>query len=445
MTALITSLKYLGVSDRLVRRNALWYARPRRLLAEFEQLDAAARQRWREQRLQRILAAAARTAYGRRLGAPGALAHWPVLEKETLRAEPQAFLARPAWLAIAASTSGTSGTPLSLRRSLENVAYEQAVLDHLLAGAGVSPKTCRAGVLRGDDIKSPADREPPYWRLASSGRRLVFSSNHLDRDTVGAFVEALRRFAPDVIFAYPSVLDSLCSLMLEQGLSLRVGLTACGSEVLTKATTEMARAALATRVIGYYGQAERVAWASGDPSHGFRFLPSYSVNELRFVESSADLDSYEIIGTGLWNTAMPLVRYATGDRIRLRKGASPAEVADGRERFAEIVGRSGDYILSPSGGRLLGIDHIPRGVPHVVRSQFIQESPNSVRLLVIAAPGFDDACRKLLLRHASLKLPTSMIITVETTTQLVRNAAGKAPLVVRSFETPGRANAETAP
>jgi phenylacetate-CoA ligase len=437
MTALITSLKHLGLSDRLVRRNALWYARPRRLLAEFEQLDAAAREDWREQRLQRILAAAGRSAYGRRLGASRVLADWPVLQKETLRERPEAFLARPAWLAVAATTSGTTGMPLSLRRSLSNVAYEQAVLDHLLAGAGVHLATCRTAVLRGDDIKNPADREPPFWRLASGGRRLVFSSNHLDRDTVGAFAAALRRFAPDVLFAYPSVLDSLCSLMLEQGLALRVRLTACGSEVLTQATTEMARAALATRVIGYYGQAERVAWAYGDPHHGFRFLPSYSVNELRFIESAGELDTYEIIGTGLWNTAMPLVRYATGDRIRVRKGASPAAVADGRERFPEILGRSGDYLLSPSGARLLGIDHIPRGVPHVVRTQFIQESASAVRLLVIAAPGFDESCRRLLLQHASLKLPPSMSIDIETTTQLARNRTGKAPLVVRSFEACG--------
>jgi phenylacetate-CoA ligase len=434
MAALIANLKHLGLSDRLVRRNALWYAGPRRLLAQFEQLDAAARQRWRDQRLQRILAAAGRTAYGRRFGAPRRLADWPVLDKETLRATPAAFLARPQWLAIAATTSGTTGMPLCLRRSLSNIAYEQAVLDNLLAGAGVCPRTCRAAVLRGDDIKSPADRDPPFWRLTGAGRRLVFSSNHLDGDTVGEFVEALRRFAPDVLFAYPSVLDSLCSLMLERGHTLRIKLAACGSEILTRATTEMARAALGTRVIGYYGQAERVAWAYGDPHHGFRFLPSYSINELRLLESAGGLDTYEIIGTGLWNTAMPLVRYATGDRIRVPTGTSPAAVAEGRERFPEILGRSGDYILSPSGARLLGIDHIPRGVPHVVRTQFIQESTSAVRMLVIAAPGFDESCRKLLLEHARLKLPPSMSVRIETTTSLLRNRTGKAPLVVRSFE-----------
>ena len=57
-----------------------------------------------------------------------------------------------------------------------------------------------------------------------------------------------------------------------------------------------------------------MAWAYGDPYDGYRFLPTYSMNELRFVESAEDADVYEVIGTGLWSHAMPLVRYRTGDQ-----------------------------------------------------------------------------------------------------------------------------------
>src|SRR5262249_18972060 len=160
---------------------------------------------------------------------------------------------------------------------------------------------------------------------------------------------------PQVLFAYPTVLESLCTLMLAHGHTLPIPLTVCGSEVLTRETCELARRALGTRVISYYGQAERVAWADGDPENGYRFLPSYGVVELRFVETHDDGDIYDVIGTGLWNHAMPLVRYLTGDRIRLRPGSSAGAVEEGRESFPEILGRSGDYILAPSGARLLGI------------------------------------------------------------------------------------------
>lgn len=431
MAHLIAGLKRLGLADLLLRRHPLYYSRARRELEAFDRLDGEARRHWQHQKLRRLLAAAGRSDYGRQLGSPTYLGDWPILEKDAVREHPGSLLTGIGWITARASTSGTTGTPLSLRRSLASVAFEQAVLDGLVAHAGFEPARCRGAVLRGDDVKSPADREPPFWRRANSGRRLIFSSNHLDGETLDAFIAALRDYAPQVLFAYPTVLESLCALMLERGITLSIPLTVCGSEVLSRETCELARRALATRVLSYYGQAERVAFAAGDPAGGYRFLPSYGVVELRFVESDGGADIYDVIGTGLWNHAMPLVRYATADRVRLRPGGSVSAVEEGRESFLDILGRSGDYLLAPSGARLLGIDHIPRDVPHVVRAQFIQESAAAVTLLIVPAPGFDDECRRLLLEHARLKLPPSMSVEIQTTHRLVRNRAGKAPLVVR--------------
>jgi phenylacetate-CoA ligase len=431
MAHLIARLKRFALSDRLLRRHPFYYARARRELEAFDRLDHEARRQWQHQRVRRLLDAAGRSEYGRRLGSPRYLGDWPILEKDAVRENPRSFLTGVGWITAPASTSGTTGTPLSLRRSLPSIAFEQAVIDGLVRRAGFDAARGCGAVLRGDDVKSPADRNPPFWRLANGGRRLIFSSNHLDAQTLGAFVEALRDYGPQVLFAYPTVLESLCSLMLERGLTLSIPLTVCGSEVLTRETCELARRALATRVVSYYGQAERVAWADGDPESGYRFLPSYGVVELRFVESDGAGDVYDVIGTGIWNHAMPLVRYLTGDRIRLRPGGSAAAVEEGRENFPEILGRSGDYILAPSGARLLGIDHIPRDVPHVVRAQFVQEAADAVTLLILPAPGFNEECRRLLLEHARMKLPPSMTLRIETTDRLVRNRAGKAPLVVR--------------
>jgi phenylacetate-coenzyme A ligase PaaK-like adenylate-forming protein len=433
MAHLIARLKRLDLADRLLRRHPLYYSRARSELEAFARLDGEARRDWQHRKVRHLLAAAARTEYGLGLGSPPYLGDWPILEKDAVRERPQSFLTGVGWITAPASTSGTTGTPLSMRRSLSSVAFEQVMLDGLVRRFGLEPTACRGAVLRGDDVKSPADRKPPFWRLANGGRRLIFSSNHLDAQTVDAFVTALRDYAPQVLFAYPTVLESLCTLMLAQGVTLPIPLTVCGSEVLTRETCELARRALGTRVIDYYGQAERVAWADGDPESGYRFLPCYGVVELRFVESHDDGDVYDVIGTGLWNRAMPLVRYLTGDRIRLRPGSSTAAVEEGRESFPEILGRSGDYILAPSGARLLGIDHIPRDVPHVVRAQFVQESADTVTLFILPAQGFDDECRRLLLEHARLKLPPSMTLRIQTTDRLMRNRSGKAPLVIRQL------------
>jgi phenylacetate-CoA ligase len=365
------------------------------------------------------------------VGGTERLADWPILEKTALRDRPGDFTVGSNLLSIAAATSGTSGTPLRLRRSFASVAHEQATIDRCLERMNVSPTRCRAAVLRGDDIKPIADRSPPFWRIANGGTRLLFSSNHLDSSTAPQFVDALRDYAPDVLFAYPTVLDSLCALMSQKGLRLGIPVTVCSSEVLGRATAELALETLSTRILDYYGQAERVAFASGSPAEGYRFDPSYSVNELVSVDGDEEDDVYELIGTNLWNEAMPLVRYRTGDRVRLPRGADPEAVARGEARFLEVIGRSDDILIGPNGARLTGIDHIPRGVPGVIRAQFIQESAQSVRLLVIPARDFSERSRRMLLEHAALKLPPSMIVHIEVTNELERNRTGKAPLVIR--------------
>lgn len=429
----IASIKRLGLADAIVRRNALLYGSIRRQIDEFDALDPQERRHWRAVRLERMLRAARRTGYGRTHGCACPLPDWPLLDKETVRDRHTDFLATSAAFAVQGSTSGTSGIPLKLKRSIISVVYEQVMFDRLLERAGLSAASCRAAVLRGDDVKDPADRAPPFWKVANGGHRLIFSSNHLDRDSVWYFVKQLREYQPELLLAYPTVLESLCALMLERGFELSIPITLCASEVLTRHTVALARSALHTLVVGHYGQAERVAWAVGEPSIGYRFDPTYSINELLHVESEPDSDIYELVGTGLWNRAMPLVRYRTGDQIRLPRGADPRAVAEGREPFLDVIGRNGDFLVAPSGARLMGIDHIPRGVPNVVRTQFIQESPERVRLLVVPAADFGEETLEMLRAHAALKLPPSMTLLIETTNRLERNASGKSPLVLRRF------------
>jgi phenylacetate-coenzyme A ligase PaaK-like adenylate-forming protein len=430
--ALAARLKRFGLSDHLIRRNPFFYRAATRALNKLETATPAQRKQWLERRRDEILGVARDTAYGIRIGGPRRFADWPILEKETLRSYPDDFVSGAARFTVGAATSGTSGTPLKLRRSLASIAYEQAVIDRCVARAGADPERCRGAVLRGDDIKPLADRAPPFWQPANGGRRLLFSSNHLSRATLKDFVGALRDYAPDVLFAYPTVLDSLCTLMLERGERLQIPLTVCSSEVLSHATAEQAARALGTRILDYYGQAERVAFASGNPIDGYRFEPSYSVNELRRVAADEHGAEYELIGTTLWNEALPLVRYRTGDRVRLALGDDPEAVARGEQTFLAIIGRSDDVLVAPAGTRLTGIDHIPRGVPGIVRAQFIQESPTSVRLLVIPAADYSERSRDLLLEHAALKLPPEMKVQIETTCELVRMPSGKAPLVIRN-------------
>ena len=187
-------------------------------------------------------------------------------------------------------------------------------------------------------------------------------------------------------------------------------------------------------MVDFYGQAERLSFAYSLEAAEYVFLPGYGVTELIPAEGADGDDVYEIVGTSLWNLAMPLVRYRTGDLVRLPPGLPKDDlepVCYGLTRIAGISGRHDDYLVTPAGGRLMGIDHIPRGVENVIRVQVIQERPDFVRILVVAKRGFGDADRAQIAENARRKIPPEMTVSIEITGALEQTAGGKTPLVVR--------------
>ena len=423
---LASRLKQTRTGDRLVRRNPLYYGRAVRLFDRLEQSDLETRRRVTEELLAVALAAAQRTRYGAAAGGGPSLSDWPLLDKDAVRDDPEAFRQRrPA--TAPASTSGTTGTPLALLRSPQSVAVEQAAIDRLARRHGVDLRTARVAVLRGDDIGAP-ERGVIHWRDDVSGRRRVFQSNDLTVTTLPQLCRALAELAPACLLAYPTVLELLCVWLAEHDEGLSVRLTLTSSEVLTPAVRSLAEEVLGTKVVDYYGQAERVNFAYSFDAGEYVFLPGYAATELLPVEG----DMFEIVGTSLWNTAMPLVRYRTGDFVRLPAAASVERVCLGLDPVDGIVGRADDYLVAPDGGRVVGVDHIPRGVENIFRVQVIQDRRDTVRILVRAKPSFGDEDRRQLEENVRRKLPPSMTYSVDVVPAL-EPRGGKTPLVIRRF------------
>jgi phenylacetate-CoA ligase len=142
---------------------------------------------------------------------------------------------------------------------------------------------------------------------------------------------------------------------------------------------------------------------------------------------------YEIVGTNFWNSLMPLVRYRTGDLIRLPASWGETELAElalGLRTFRGILGREQDLMVCPTGVRLTGLDSIPNDVQHVLRIQIVQETIDSARIRVLPADGFDDSDAARLLENVRAKLPASMKIGLEIAQTLERTPRGKTPLVI---------------
>jgi phenylacetate-CoA ligase len=244
----------------------------------------------------------------------------------------------------------------------------------------------------------------------------------------------LRKFDPEVLWVYPSSLELLCRLIAASGETLKIPRVLSSSEVLKPAAWLLARQVLGCKIADYYGQAERIAFAFGFAPTQYFFLPGYSYVELLPHSSDGSAPAYEIVGTTLWNEAMPLVRYRTGDLLRLPWNYGETEreqIAYGLSAFEGVIGRDQEVLYAPDRMRVLtGIDHIQREVEHIVRIQVVQDALDQVLIRVVPARGFNEVDAKRLERNARNKIPRSIDVRIEVTETLERTQQGKTPFVI---------------
>ena len=220
--SLTTLAKRLSLGDRLIRRNPVFYGAALNWMSRLAGAAPAERRDLIAKRLRHALRMAAQTPYGREVGGGDSLESWPLLDKEQLRAGMQPFVRGRGWLAATAGTSGTTGLQVLMKRSLRSMAVEQAYIDAVMRRLGLEPSSLRMASLRGENVISAEQRRPPYWILSSGGRRMQMSCAHLGPETIRDYVAALREFAPNVLWVYPSNLEWLCRLLVDEGLELRV-------------------------------------------------------------------------------------------------------------------------------------------------------------------------------------------------------------------------------
>ena len=156
--------------------------------------------------------------------------------------------------------------------------------------------------------------------------------------------------------------------------------------------------------------------------------------ELQWSHAGDQHDFYEVIGTSFWNSAQPMVRYRTGDLARIPKEATAEErraICRGLKPFHGIGGRSGDYLVSPDGTLLLGIDHIPRGIVEAVQMQVHQTSRERVEIWVVPSEAYGAGAGARIMSNARKKIPQNMEVEVIVKSTLFRTERGKTPLVIR--------------
>lgn len=322
------------------------------------------------------------------------------------------------------TTGGSTGIPVGfyLHKGISRP-KESAFLETMWKRGGYFDGA-RLCLIRGHVTSSKADGKISSYDPTRNW--LMLSSYHLTPDRLDTYLQEIERFKPDLLYVYPSAALQLAEYIQAAGRPFPVPLKGilCGSERLTKPQSDILQSVFGCRPYAWYGHSERVVLAAqGRHSDHYYFVPQYGYVE--FGPPNED-GLQEVIGTSFHNLVMPLIRYRTGDYVRLAPANTPG-LEFPVPAALEIAGREQEFLVSATGRKISLTafnmhDAIFDGLYAV---QFYQDTPGHAEFRYIQGPGFSETRLPLIQSGILRKLGDDFTVHFRKVEEVEKTAAGK--------------------
>ena len=362
----------------------------------------------------------------------------PIISKKEIMSEDPRFVSKKFFKIFLATghSGGTTGPRLVLKRDLRSIANEHAFVRRQFDWAGIGLYDRCAYMMQQEVTAANQSSNRPYSYDAAM-KRLFLSVYHLAEDTVPVYVKAIKDYEVKALVGYPSAAYILAKGCLEYGIRLPLKAVLTTSETLDPAKKATISQAFECKVYDFYGGGERVCYIHTCEHGSYHIIPEYGLTELIRAESPDD-DSYQIVATGFWNMAMPIIRYSTGDLVR--PGSRSCQCGRNFPVVEKIVGRSGNILTTPS-GRAFGataIEDIMENVLFsmqkmpVLEGQMIQESADVMTLEYVPMRRFSQKDARELGLEVAKHVPPDFKLNLRQMKKISRTVSGKALSVVIS-------------
>lgn len=326
------------------------------------------------------------------------------------------------------TTGGSTGVPVGfyLHKGVSR-AKETAFLEAMWKRGGYFDGA-RLALLRGHVTTVKSNGAISAYDAARDW--LLFSSSHINAAHFEKYMQELEAFKPDLLYVYPSSGLALAEQIEKAGKAWTLPLRGilCGSERITEPQRKLLESVFGCRAYSWYGHSERVVLAAeGRNSAHYYFVPQYGYAE--FGPPTAE-GLREVIGTSFDNLVMPLIRYRTGDYVRL------AEEHDGLEypgpAATEIAGRDQEFLVSGTGRKisLTAFNMHDAIFDDLYAVQFFQDQPGVAEFRYVAGPKFAAGKLKDIEHGIRRKLGDDFAVTFRAVNDVEKTAAGKHKWIV---------------
>ena len=327
-----------------------------------------------------------------------------------------------------ATTSGTSGKTMKFWRDYsENGPRERAIVWRMWNLYGYSWND-KSVIIKGHvKLHSQAVVYNP------SDKSLGFFNPVFRPENVKEYLKLIQDHKPAVIRGYPSLIHSLAHAMLSNNLQVQwpwLRFIYCHSEKVFSSQIDAIETAFSTKVRYNYGHTERCVFMHTCESNDeYHILPEYGYTE--FIPNPADPSMGEIVGTGFYNYGFPFIRYRTRDWATLPH-ANECVCGRNFKLVHEIFGRSGDFIVTPSGG-LVSPTILEMSREHTINYNDIlirQYDKENIEILIVPEDGYTCSDGQKIKNIVKERIGEPVNITINTVDVISRTGNDKKRFVI---------------
>ncbi|WP_234571739.1 phenylacetate--CoA ligase family protein [Rhodohalobacter sp. 614A] len=356
----------------------------------------------------------------------------PVLTKEMVKKNQEELISNKFEKASLKKqlTSGTTGTPLTIYQTKESLNLQWAVFWRFRERFGV--KYNDRQLMFGARLPiSQNQQNPPYWRHDYFNNRVYLSTSHISQKTVHDIVDYLNSTYFVFFTGYPSAMVNLANLMRENDLKLLnpPKIIFSASDALLKNHKTIIRDVFGAPVTEFYGNVE-FAGTMSKCKHG-RFHVDY---EHCHIESQKldDSENQELILTSWGNEAMPFIRYRIGDYgIPLH---SECECGRKSDTFSGIDGRTEDYVVTPDGRKLIGMNQVFEYAENALEIQLFQKEKEEIIFRIVPGKNFGEKDKESLIREFRRRAGDEMTIRFDLVDSIEKSSSGKFRAVISEID-----------
>lgn len=281
------------------------------------------------------------------------------------------------------STSGSTGTPFT---SYQNREKRNRVLAEIIyygkkVGYRVGKQLVFARFLEGDYTKSNLKQ---YIQ-----NQKVFRINDMSDENIKDICKKILKLKDGtILMAYPSTFTILINNFEDMGISRVSNVTGIitGAEVLTDGNRKEIKKMFDCPVVSRYSNQENGILAQDcDEFKEFHINKADYIIEILKYDSDKNAEEGEmgrIVVTDLFNYAMPMIRYDTGD---IGSIVNKSECKENTPILSNLEGRKLDMLYDTSGKRLsfFAIDEMFYGLPYIKQYQLIQKDEKNFTINLV--------------------------------------------------------------